>query len=34
MAAEVVLAMFKQTMEAEVEKAFGKALEAQAKRGR
>jgi len=32
-ASEVVLAMFKQTMETEVEKAFGKALEQQAKRG-
>jgi DNA-binding transcriptional MerR regulator len=34
LASEVVLAMFKQTMEVEVEKAFGKALEEQAKRGR
>ena len=34
LAAEVVLAAFKQTMEVEVEKAFGKALEEQAKRGR
>jgi DNA-binding transcriptional MerR regulator len=34
LASEVVLAMFKQTMEDEVEKAFGKALEEQAKRGR
>lgn len=33
LASEVVLAMFKQTMEVEVEKAFGKALEQQAKRG-
>ncbi|HEX8053136.1 MAG TPA: MerR family transcriptional regulator [Thermoleophilaceae bacterium] len=33
LASEVVLAMFKQTMEAEVEKAFGKALAEQAKRG-
>jgi hypothetical protein len=31
---EVVLAMFKQTMEAEVEAGFGRALEAQTKRGR
>jgi DNA-binding transcriptional MerR regulator len=34
LASEVVLATFKQTMEAEVESAFGKALEEQAKRGR
>jgi hypothetical protein len=34
LASEVVLAAFKQTMEAEVERAFGKALEDQAKRGR
>ena len=34
LAAEVVLAMFKQTMEVEVEKAFGRALEEQAKRAR
>jgi DNA-binding transcriptional MerR regulator len=34
LASEVVLATFKQTMEAEVEKAFGKALEEQVKRGR
>jgi DNA-binding transcriptional MerR regulator len=34
LASEVVLAMFKQTMEAEVETAFGRALEEQAKRGR
>lgn len=33
LASEVVLATFKQTMEAEVEKAFGKVLEEQAKRG-
>jgi DNA-binding transcriptional MerR regulator len=33
LAAEAVLATFKQTMEAEVEKAFGKVLEEQAKRG-
>jgi DNA-binding transcriptional MerR regulator len=33
LASEVVLAMFKQTMEGEVEKAFGKILEEQAKRG-
>jgi len=33
LASEVVLATFKQTMEAEVEKAFGKVLEDQAKRG-
>lgn len=33
LASEVVLAMFKQTMEAEVERAFGKALADQAKRG-
>jgi DNA-binding transcriptional MerR regulator len=33
LASEVVLAMFKQTMEAEVESAFGRALEQQAKRG-
>ena len=33
LASEAVLAMFKQTMEAEVEKAFGKVLEEQAKRG-
>jgi DNA-binding transcriptional MerR regulator len=32
LASEVVLAAFKQTMEAEVEKAFGRALEEQAKR--
>ena len=32
LASEVVLAMFKQTMEAEVERAFGKALEQQPKR--
>jgi DNA-binding transcriptional MerR regulator len=34
LASEVVLAMFKQTMEDEVEKAFGKVLADQAKRGR
>jgi DNA-binding transcriptional MerR regulator len=34
LASEVVLAMFKQTMEAEVERAFGKALEQQPKTGR
>jgi DNA-binding transcriptional MerR regulator len=34
LASEVVLAMFKQTMEAEVERAFGKALEQQTKAGR
>jgi DNA-binding transcriptional MerR regulator len=34
LASEVVLATFKQTMEAEVETAFGKAVEEQAKRGR
>jgi DNA-binding transcriptional MerR regulator len=34
LASEVVLAMFKQTMEAEVEEAFGKVLGEQAKRGR
>lgn len=33
LASEVVLATFKQTMEAQVEKAFGRALEQQAKRG-
>jgi DNA-binding transcriptional MerR regulator len=33
LASEAVLATFKQTMEAEVEKAFGKVLEEQAKRG-
>ena len=33
LASEVVLATFKQAMEAEVEKAFGKVLEDQAKRG-
>ena len=33
LASEVVLATFKQTMTTEVEKAFGKALERQAKRG-
>jgi DNA-binding transcriptional MerR regulator len=33
LASEVVLATFKQAMEAEVEKAFGKALEEQAKHG-
>jgi DNA-binding transcriptional MerR regulator len=33
LASEVVLATFKQTMSAEVEEAFGKALERQAKRG-
>lgn len=33
LASEVVLATFKQTMTSEVEKAFGKALERQAKRG-
>jgi DNA-binding transcriptional MerR regulator len=33
LASEAVLAMFKQSMEAEVEKAFGKVLEQQAKRG-
>jgi DNA-binding transcriptional MerR regulator len=33
LASEVVLATFKQTMEAEVERAFGKVLEEQAKRG-
>jgi hypothetical protein len=34
LASEVVLATFKQTMEAEVEKAFGRALDEQAKRAR
>jgi DNA-binding transcriptional MerR regulator len=34
LASEVVLAMFKQTMEAEVEAGFGRALEAQTRRGR
>jgi hypothetical protein len=34
LASEVVLAAFKQTMETEVEQAFGKALAEQAKRGR
>ncbi len=34
LASEVVLAMFKQTMEAELESAFGRALEEQAKRSR
>src|SRR5947209_13956343 len=34
LASEVVLAAFKQTMEAEVEKAFGRVLEDQAKRSR
>jgi hypothetical protein len=33
LASEVVLATFKQTMGTEVEEAFGKALERQAKRG-
>ena len=33
LASEVVLATFKQAMEAEVEKAFGKVLEEQSKRG-
>jgi DNA-binding transcriptional MerR regulator len=34
LASEVVLALFKQSMEVEVEKAFGRVLEEQAKRGR